>query len=74
MKIALAVLDKLLHPSKWGLFSLPPIVFAALTDTLLKGKKQSAGIHDLLYVGVLPDDLDAAAERRGCCAAEKRKR
>ncbi len=37
MKNVLAVLDKLLHPPKWVLFTLPPIVFAALTDGLLKG-------------------------------------
>ena len=30
MKNALAVLDKLLHPPKWVLLTLPPIVFAAL--------------------------------------------
>ena len=38
MKIALAVLDKLLHPSKWVLLTLPPIVFATLIYVLLKGK------------------------------------
>lgn len=38
MKNALAVLDKLLHPPKWVLLTLPPIVFTALTYVLLKGK------------------------------------
>ena len=38
MEKALAVLNKLLHPPKWVLFTLPPIVFAALTYVLLKGK------------------------------------
>lgn len=41
MKNVLAVLDKLLHPPKWGLLTLPPIVFAALTYVLLKGQKSS---------------------------------
>lgn len=36
MKRALAVLDKLLHPPKRVLFTLPPIVFAALTYVLYK--------------------------------------
>ena len=39
MKNILAVLDKLLHPPKWVLLTLPPIVFAALTYVLLKGQK-----------------------------------
>ena len=39
MKNVLAVLDKLLHPPKWVLLTLPPIVFAALTYVLLKGQK-----------------------------------
>ena len=38
MKNVLAVLDKLLHPPKWVLLTLPPIVFAALTYVLLKEK------------------------------------
>ena len=41
MKNVLAVLDKLLHPPKWVLLTLPPIVFAALTYVLLKGRKSS---------------------------------
>ena len=41
MKNVLAVLDKLLHPPKWALLTLPPIVFAALTYVLLKGQKSS---------------------------------
>ena len=41
MKNVLAVLDKLLHPPKWVLLTLPPIVFAALTYVLLKGQKSS---------------------------------
>lgn len=41
MEKALAVLNKLLHPPKWVLLTLPPIVFAALTYVLLKGKKSS---------------------------------
>ena len=38
MKNALYVLIKLLHPPKWVLLTLPPIVFATLTCMLLKGK------------------------------------
>ena len=38
MKNVLAVLDKLLHPPKWVLLTLPPIVFAALTYVLRKEK------------------------------------
>lgn len=38
MKNALDVLIKLLHPPKWVLLTLPPIVFAALIYVLLKGK------------------------------------
>ncbi|MGN1367241.1 MAG: hypothetical protein ACI4WX_00095 [Aristaeellaceae bacterium] len=38
MKRAWDVLDKLLHPPKWVLLTLPPIVFAALAYVLLKGK------------------------------------
>lgn len=41
MEKALAVLNKLLHPPKWVLLTLPPIVFAALTYVLLKGKKNN---------------------------------
>lgn len=41
MKKALALLDKLIHPPKWVLLTLPPIVFAALTCILLKEKKNS---------------------------------
>ncbi len=32
------LLERLLHPPKWVLLTLPPIVFAALTYVLLKGK------------------------------------
>ena len=38
MKRAWPLLERLLHPPKWLLLSLPPIVFAALTYVLLKGK------------------------------------
>ena len=38
MKRARALLKKLLHPPKWVLLTLSPIVFAALTYVLLKGK------------------------------------
>ena len=38
MKNVLTVLDKLLHPPKWVLLTLPSIVFAALIYVLLKGK------------------------------------
>ena len=38
MKRAWTFLEKLLHPPKWVLLTLPPIVFAALTYVLLKGK------------------------------------
>ena len=38
MKRAWTLLEKLLHPPKWVLLTLPPIVFAALTYVLLKGK------------------------------------
>lgn len=41
MEKARAVLNKLLHPPRWGLFLLPPIVFAAFTYVLLKGQKSS---------------------------------
>ena len=39
MKRAWTLLEKLLHPPKWVLLTLPPIVFAALTYVLLKGQK-----------------------------------
>ena len=38
MKKARTLLKRLLHPPKWVLLTLPPIVFAALTDVLLNGK------------------------------------
>ena len=38
MKNARHVLDQLLHPPKWVLLMLTPIVFAALTHVLLQGK------------------------------------
>ena len=38
MKRAWTLLERLLHPPKWVLLTLPPIVFAALTHVLLKGK------------------------------------
>ena len=41
MKRAWTLLERLLHPPKWLLLTLPPIVFAALTYVLLKGKKSS---------------------------------
>lgn len=41
MKRAWTFLEKLLHPPKWVLLTLPPIVFAALTYVLLKGKNSA---------------------------------
>ena len=41
MEKALAVLNKLLHPPRWLLFLLPPIVFAALIYVLIQGTKSS---------------------------------
>ncbi|MGN0997025.1 MAG: hypothetical protein ACI4PG_08940 [Candidatus Ventricola sp.] len=41
MERALDVLCKLLHPPKWVLLTVPPIVFALLTCILLKEKKDS---------------------------------
>ena len=38
MKRAWTLLERLLHPPKWVLLTLSPIVFAALTYVLLKGK------------------------------------
>ena len=38
MKRVWTLLERLLHPPKWVLLTLPPIVFAALTYVLLKGK------------------------------------
>ena len=38
MKRAWTLLERLLHPPKWVLLTLPPIVFAALTYVLFKGK------------------------------------
>ena len=38
MKRAWTLLERLRHPPKWLLLTLPPIVFAALTYVLLKGK------------------------------------
>ena len=38
MKRAWTLLERLLHPPKWVLLTLPPIVFAALIYVLLKGK------------------------------------
>lgn len=38
MKRAWTLLESLLHPPKWVLLTLPPIVFAALIYVLLKGK------------------------------------
>ena len=38
MKNARHVLEHLLHPPKWVLLTLPPIVFAALTHVLLQGE------------------------------------
>ena len=38
MKSVWTLLERLLHPPKWVLLTLPPIVFAALTYMLLKGK------------------------------------
>ena len=40
MKRAWTLLERLLHPPKWVLLTLPPIVFAALTYVLLKGKNR----------------------------------
>ena len=38
MKRAWTLLERLLHPPKWVLLTLPPIVFAELAYVLLKGK------------------------------------
>ncbi|MGN0793408.1 MAG: hypothetical protein ACI4MG_02915 [Aristaeellaceae bacterium] len=38
MKRAWAVLNRLLHPPKWVLLTMPPLVFAALIHVLLNGK------------------------------------
>jgi len=38
VKRAWTLLERLLHPPKWVLLTLPPIVFAALAYVLLKGK------------------------------------
>ena len=38
MKRVWTLLERLLHPPKWVLLTLPPIVFAALIYVLLKGK------------------------------------
>lgn len=38
MKRAWTLLERLLHPPKWVLLTLPPIVFAVLIYVLLKGK------------------------------------
>ena len=38
MKRAWTLLERLLHPPKWVLLTLPPIVFATLIYVLLKGK------------------------------------
>ncbi len=42
MKKAFAILKKLLHPPKWVLFLVPPVVFAALIYIFLIGQKNSA--------------------------------
>ena len=42
MKKAFAILNKLLHPAKWVLFLVPPVVFAALIYIFLIGQKISA--------------------------------
>ena len=42
MKKAFAILNKLLHPPKWVLFLVPPVVFAALIYIFLIGQKNSA--------------------------------
>ena len=42
MKKAFAILNKLLHPPKWVLFLVPPVIFAALIYIFLIGQKISA--------------------------------
>ena len=42
MKKALAIVDKLLHPPKWVLFLVSPVVFAALISIFCIGQKNSA--------------------------------
>ena len=44
----MAVLDKLLHPPKWVLLTLPPIVFTALTYVLLKGKNSMPTYYTII--------------------------
>ena len=41
MKRVWTLLERLLNPPKWVLLTLPPIVFAALTYVLLKGKNST---------------------------------
>ena len=42
MKKAFAILNKLLHPPKWVLFLVPPVIFAALIYIFLIGQRNSA--------------------------------
>ncbi len=48
MKKALTVLQKLLHPPKWVLFLVPPIVFTALVFIFINGQNNSAPAY-LIY-------------------------
>lgn len=71
MKKALAMLNGLLHPPKWVLFSVPPIVFAVLIAVFLKGRNSSALAYPvycisayclLIWVLPLPKLLKVAKE------------
>ena len=48
MKKALAILTKLLHPPKWVLLLVPPVVFAALIRIFLTGQNNGAPAY-LIY-------------------------
>lgn len=45
MKKALAILDKLLHPPKWVLISVPPIVFTVLIFFFINGENHSVSAY-----------------------------
>ena len=68
MKRAWTLLERLLHPPKWVLLTLPPIVFAALIYVLLKGKNSLPAyiIYGMsaycLTIWMLPPNGVAAAQ------------
>lgn len=55
-------INRILYPQKAVLFTVPPVIFAALVYYLCRKKEREySGIYYLRYVGILPYCFNSAA-------------